>query len=87
MAWRGMTTEDKRRRRLQEKAAEKRAANRAWLLQCSRCRAIATGRVTRSGVLVSHGFKVEYGRHTVSSAGRCGGLVRAFDFTDNNDAA
>lgn len=58
---------------------------RALLLRCDRCGAIATGRVTRHGVVISQGFKVEYGKHTVSSVGRCGGRVRAFDIIPDGD--
>lgn len=83
-AWRGMSDEERRARRRLEQAEIRQARARAWLLQCTRCKAVATGRVTRHGIVVSHGFKVEHGRHTVTSSGRCGGVVNAFDINGDN---
>lgn len=84
-AWRGMTDDERRARRKSERAEIRQAAARAWLLQCNSCKAIATGRVTRHGIVISNGFKIEYGRHTLTSAGRCGGHVSAYDITGSGD--
>lgn len=82
---RDMTDAERRDRRNRERVALKQARSRAYLLRCDRCGAIATGRVTRHGVAISQGFKLEYGRHTLTSSGRCGGTVSAYDIADSGD--
>lgn len=82
-----MTDDERRERRKAERAEIRRAAARAYLIRCDRCGAIATGRVTRHGITVSNGFRMEYGRHTVTSGGRCGGHVSAYDITGSGAPA
>lgn len=76
-----------RARAFRERAQVARLTQRALLLQCQACGAIATGHVTHRGILESQGIKVEHGRHTVSATkgGRCGGVVLAFDRLTNNE--
>lgn len=89
------TTAEQARARARVRAAAKerrqiaQLTQRALLLQCQTCGAIATGHVTHRGILESQGIKVEHGRHTVSATkgGRCGGVVLAFDRLTNEDDA
>lgn len=78
------TVDERRTRRARREQRLHELAQRAYLLQCERCNAVATGRYTYRGVLVSNGMRVEYEHHTKCANGkRCGGKVRLIDIARN----
>jgi hypothetical protein len=75
-------TAEAARQRARRYRAKQRRERRAWLVQCEECLAIATGRGTWRGMLVSQGFPIENGRHV-----DCGGRIRVHDIAEKDAAA